>query len=169
MTTKNKFTYVLTIVCLTLPLATMAAKPDSGGGTFFYPDDPLVDCGDFWILDDTIVRVAWADFYDKEGNWVRSSAKYSFDDELFHEDFPDGIRLTGNAQVNHQWYVEDNEIAAHRVTGLPIGITVPGYGALFFEAGQLLFVDGELVFVAGKNKDFNQQDVDAICDYFGNQ
>jgi hypothetical protein len=169
MPTKCKFTFVLTILFLAIPLTTSAAKPDSGGGTFFFPGDPLVDCGDFWILDNTLMRVSWRDFYDEEGNWVRSEAHYSFKDDLYHEGFPEGTHILGNSQANHQWYVKDGEMTAHKVSGLPVAITVPGYGPLFFEAGMWIGVDGELVFVAGKHKDWVEQDVDAICGYFRNQ
>ena len=168
MTTRWKFAFILTIFYLTAPLSTSAAKPDSGGGTFFLPGDPLVDCGDFRILDDLLMRESWRDFYDKDGNWVRSAARYSFDDDLYHEGFPDGIHILGNAQANHQWYVKGGEVR-HKVSGLPVGITVPGHGTLFFNAGQFILIKGELVFVAGNNQDWIQQDIDAICDYFRNQ
>lgn len=168
MFTKVKFIFVIAILSLIIPLTASAAKPDSGGGTFFFPGDPLVDCGDFWIRDDLLMRESWRDFYDRDGNWVRSAARYSFDDDLYHEGFPDGIHILGNAQANHQWYVKGGEIR-HKVTGLPVGITVPGYGTLFFDAGQFILVGEELVFVAGKNQDWIQQDFDAICAYFRNQ
>ena len=169
MTAKWKFTIILAVFCLTIPLTTSAAKPDSGGGEFFFPGDPLVNCGDFWILDDTLMKVSWRDFYDKDGAWLRSAARYSFKDDLYHEDFPDGLHINGNAQANHQWYAKDGGMTAHKVSGLPVRITVPGYGPLFFEAGMWIGVDGELVFVAGKHKDWIERDFEAICDYFRNQ
>jgi len=135
----------------------------------FFPANPLVDCGDFWILDNTLIRFSWKDFSDKDGNVVRSEAKYSFDDDLYHEDYPDGIHLFGNAQANHQWLIEDDEVTAHKVSGLPVGITVPGYGPLFFEAGMWIGVDDEMVFLAGKHKDWIEEDFAANCDYFRNQ
>ena len=166
----DKFKLVLIglTLCLIFPLTASAAKPVSGGDSFFFEADPLIFCGDFWILDDTLMDYSWREFYDKDGEFVRAAERCSFDDDLYHGGYPDGIHLLGNAQANHQWYVQDGEIR-HKITGLPIGITVPGYGTLFFDAGQFILVDEELVFVAGKNQDWIQQDFDAICAYFRNQ
>lgn len=165
---KFKLIFIWLTLCLMIPLTASAAKPDSGGDLYFFEADPLVFCGDFWILDDTLMKESWRDFYDKDGNWVRTAARYSFDDDLYHEDFPNGIHLYGNAQANHQWFIEDDDVW-HKVTGLPVGITVPGYGPMFFDAGQFVFVNGELEFVAGKNHNFIRDETDAICDYFRNQ
>jgi hypothetical protein len=168
------FILVLSILCLTIPLAALAAKPDSGKNSFFFPGDPLVFCDydgeddDFLILDDLLTRVLWNDFYDKEGNLIRHSEKWSFDDDLYHEDFPEGIRLKGNAQENSQ-YSFDGDSVKQKSTGVSIRINVPGIGHLFFQAGQMMFVDGELVYVHGKNHDWIQWEVEAICDYFSDQ
>lgn len=168
------FILALSILCLTIPLSVLAAKPDSGKQTMFFPGDPLVFCDydgeddDFLILDDLLMNVTWSDFYDKEGNIIRHSEKYSFDDELYHEDFPEGIRLKGNARVNHQYYFDD-ESEKHKATGVNIGINAPGIGHLFFSTGHLMFIDGELVFVHGKNQDWVQWEVEAICDYLSDQ
>jgi hypothetical protein len=119
-------------------------------------------------VDDAQEDSSWRDFYDKDGNWVRTATRYSFDDDLYHEDFPNGIRLYGNAQANHQFFLKGDEIW-HKVSGLPIGITVPGYGLMFFDAGQFIFVDDELEFIHGKNHNWVWEETDAICDYFRNQ
>jgi hypothetical protein len=119
-------------------------------------------------VDDTLMKVSWRDFYDNDGNLTRAAARYSFDDDLYHEDFPDGIHLYGSAEVNHQWFFENDELW-HKVSGRPVAITVPGYGPMYFDAGQFILVNGELEFVAGKNHDYLQGEVDAICYYFRNQ
>lgn len=165
---KFKLAVIWLILCLIVPLTASAAKPDSGGETFFFEADPLVNCGDFWIVDDTHMDYSWREFYDKDGNWVRAAERYSFDDDLYHADFPDGIHLYGNAQANHQWFYKDGEFW-HKVTGPVVGITVPGYGQMFFDAGQFIFVDGELEFIHGKNHNYILGETDAICDYFRNQ
>ena len=165
---KFKLVFIWLTLCLIVPLTASAAKPLSGGDSGFFEADPLVFCGDFWILDDTLIDASWREFYDNDGNLVRLAERYSFDDDLYHEDFPDGIHLYGNAQANHQWFFVDDEVW-HKVTGLPIGITVPDYGHMFFEAGQLIFVDGELEVTHGNNHNLSRDETDAICDYFRNQ
>ena len=67
---KFKLVFIWLILCLIFPLTASAAKPDSGGGSYFFEADPLIDCGDFWIRDDTLMDYSWRDFYDKDGNWV---------------------------------------------------------------------------------------------------
>ena len=79
---KFKLVFIWLTLCLIFPLTASAAKPDSGGGSFFFEADPLIDCGDFLILDDTLIDYSWRDFYDRDGNWVRSAERYSFGDDL---------------------------------------------------------------------------------------
>ena len=161
MFTKVKFIFVIAILSLIIPLTASAAKPDQGKSSDFYPGDPLVNCGDFWILDDVAIDVAWKVFFDNDGNWVRSSASYFFDDDLYNENFPDGIHLTGNASVHWQWY-GDGSI---RNTGKRVGITVPGYGRMFFDAGQYYWDSDGGFYVHGHNQDWVNQEIDAICEY----
>jgi len=164
--------FKLVFICLTLffivPLTASAGKPDSGGGSYFFEADEFINCGDFLILDDILMDVSWRDFYDKDGNLVRSRVQFTFDDDLYHEDFPDGIHLYGKGIGNNQSFFKDGEFW-QRVTGAEVKITVPGYGHMFFDAGQLLFVDGEIEFVRGKNHNYFRDETDAICDYLGNQ
>ena len=164
--------FKLVFICLTLffivPLTASAGKPDSGGGSDFYGADPLIYCGDFRILDDLLMDYSWRDFYDKDGNWVRSAVRFTFNDDLYHEDFPDGIHLYGKAQVNQQHFFEDDELW-EKNTGTQVRITVPGYGHMFFDAGQLIFVDNELEVIRGNNHNYIRDETDAICDYFRNQ
>lgn len=144
----------------------LASPPDSGTMNFWLPGEPFVDCGDFQVLDDVLVRGAWRDFKDKEGNVVRSFIHFDVIDDIYHQDFPDGIRVDGKASINHQYYYPP-----HKITGLINHIVLPGYGPVYFEAGQLVGVSGEWVFMAGANKDWsrNEYDADAICDFFAEQ
>jgi hypothetical protein len=165
---KFKLGFICLTLCLTVPITVSAAKPDSGGDSYIFEADPLIDCGDFWILDNILLDYSWQEFYDKDGNFVRAAERLTFDDDLYHEDFPDGIHLYGKALGNHQYFFKDGEFW-HRVTGAEVKITVPGYGQMFFEAGQLLFVDGELELMRGNNHNYVLDETDAICDYFRNQ
>lgn len=165
---KFKLVFIWLTLCLIVPLTASAAKPDSGGGSFNFPAAQFIFCGDFWILDNTLIDYSWRDFKDEDGNVVRATERYSFDDDLYHEDFPDGIHLYGKAGNYHQWFFEGDEVW-HKVTGSDVKITVPGYGHMFFSAGQLLFVDGEIEFIRGKHQDYFLGETDAICDYLRNQ
>ena len=74
----------------------------------------------------------------------------------------------GKRQAIIKYFFKDGEFW-HKVTGAEVKITVPGYGQMFFEAGQLLFVDGELELIRGNNHNYVLDETDAICDYFRNQ
>jgi len=161
MTTRFRIIFILTLLSLIFPLHASAAKPDQSKFSMFFPADPLFDCGDFRILDDVAIDGAMRDFLDKDGNWVRSSADYFFDDDLYNENFPDGIHLTGNASVHWQWYDD----GSFRNTGVRVGITVPGYGLMLFDAGQFGTDSDGVFYVHGHNQDWTSQDIDAICGY----
>jgi hypothetical protein len=94
---KFKLGLICVTLCLTVPLTASAAKPDSGKRSRFFEAAPLVFCGDFTIVDDFLVDVSWNYFYDNDGNFVRADEHYTFYDDLYHEDFPDGIHLYGGA------------------------------------------------------------------------
>jgi len=161
MFTKVKFIFIIAILSLIIPFTASAAKPDQGKYSVFFPADPLVDCGDFLILDNTAMDVAWKYFSDNDGNWVRTSESYFFDDDLYNENFPDGTHLTGNASVHWQRYADDST----RNTGVRMQITVPRYGRMFFDAGQLYWDSDGGFYVHGHNQDWVNQEIDAICDY----
>ena len=71
----------------------LANKPVSY--TFEYPLLlEIVDCGDFKIMDNVWEVDDIKDFYDKDGNFVRSQILVSADDDLYRDDQPEGIHLT---------------------------------------------------------------------------
>lgn len=165
---KFKLGLICLTLCLTVPLTASAAKPDSGKGSYFFEAEPLVFCGDFTIVDDLLMDVSWNYFYDNDGNFVRADEHYTFYDDLYREDFPDGIHLYGRALNNQQYFFKDGEFW-HRVTGAEARFMLPGYGHVLFDAGQLLFIDSEIEFIRGKNHNYFLGETDAICDYFRNQ
>lgn len=161
MTTKFRMFFVLTLLSFIFPLCASAAKPDQTKFSMYFPADPLVDCGDFLILDDVAIDAALKDFFDKEGNWVRSSADYFFEDDLYNENFPDGIHLKGKSSVHWQWYDD----GSFQNTGVRVGITVPGYGPLFFDSGHFGQNSDGVFYVHGHNQDWTSWEIDAICAY----
>jgi len=161
MTKRFRTIFVITILSFTIPLSASAAKPDQSRFSMSFPADALIDCGDFRILDDVVIDVALKDFFDKNDNWIRSSEDYFFDDDLYNENFPDGIRLAGKGSVHWQRYKD----GSFRNTGVRIRITVPGYGPLFFDAGQFGRDSDGVFYVHGHNQDWTSWEIDAICNY----
>lgn len=161
MITRFRTILVLTLLSFIFPLCASAAKPDQNRFSMFFPADPLVDCGEFLIVDDVAIDVVLKDFADKDQNWVRSSADYFFDDDLYNANFPDGIHLTGKASVHWQ----EHDDGSYQNTGVRIGITIPGYGPLFFDAGHFGEDSDGVFYVRGHNQDWTSWDIDAICEY----
>lgn len=128
----------------------------------------LAECDGFNVMDDSWNMVAMKDFFDQDGNWVRSQWNWKAYDYLYSSLYPDGLILTGTASVMTRFWAGDLGEDYQSVQGLNIGIVVPGYGPLFFEAGKIVFDwnGPEIVFAAGNHKDWNYGEIEALCDYF---
>jgi len=146
----------------------LANKPVSY--TFEYPLLlEIVDCGDFKIMDNVWEVDDIKDFYDKDGNFVRSQILVSADDDLYRDDQPEGIHLTGQARISGRVTFDENGDELWTQQGKAVAIMVPGYGPLFLDAGRLVFNvdDGwELIFSAGNRHDWNFGDFAALCEFF---
>ena len=145
-----------------------ATKPETD--TFAYWSfAEIADCGDFSVMDEAWVIEDVKVFYDKGGNFVRSHMKFTAFDDLYRDDDPDGIHLTGTAHLNARVSLDENGDALWTQQGIAIAIVVPGYGPLFLDVGRLVFNmdnDWELIFSAGKHHDWNFGEFDALCEYF---
>lgn len=153
---------------LLVALPAQAAKPDSYtleyGGV-----GEIVDCGDFSVMDDAWVIEQVKDFYDKDGNFIRSQSNFTAFDDLYRFDDPEGTHLTGTAHLNGRITFDENGDMLWTQTGIAVAIIVPGYGPVFLDVGRLVFNmdnDWELIFSAGKHHDWNFGDFEALCNYF---
>ena len=128
----------------------------------------LVDCGDFQIWDDALIFLDGKDFFDRDGNYVRSQIKFLAFDDLYNKDDPDGTHLTGTAHLNVRLIFDKTGDPLWVQQGIAIAIVVPGYGPVFMDVGRLIWNDatGDLVFSAGRHHDWNFGDFEALCDYF---
>ena len=163
-----KSTVILSMLFLLLSFDALAAKPVSYTDEYpvFYE---IVDCGDFTVVDDAWEIDKVKDFYDKEGNFLRSQIIITAFDDLYRDDEPEGVHLTGKAQISGLVSYDENGDELWTQRGKAIAIMVPGYGSLFFDAGRLVFNvdDGwDLIFVAGRQHDWNLGDFEALCTYF---
>lgn len=158
---------ILALLLLAIPA--QAGKPVSN--TYeYWAFSEVTDCGDFRVMDDAWVIEDVKDFFDKNGNLIRSQIHFTAFDDLYRDDDPDGIHLTGTAHLNARVSFDTNGDALWTQQGLAVAIIVPGYGPLFLDAGKLVFNmdnDWELIFSAGKHHDWNFGDFEALCEYFG--
>lgn len=163
-----KNTAVLILLFFVASFNAQAGKPVTY--TLEYPSfGEVVDCGDFSVWDDAWIIEDVKDFFDKDGNFVRSDSHFTAYDDLFRFDDPEGVHLTGTAHLKARISFEENGDMLWTQSGLAVKIIVPGYGPIFIDAGRLVFnMDNgwELIFSAGKNHDWNFGDFAALCEYF---
>jgi hypothetical protein len=157
---------LLSLLLMSLPA--QATKPDAYTNEYGFADE-IVDCGDFSVWDDAWVVENVKDFYDKDGNFIRSDMAITGYDDLYRFDDVEGVHLTGTAHIMGRVSFDGNGDMLWTQSGLAVAIIVPGYGPIFLDAGRLVFNmdDGwDLIFSAGKNHDWNFGDVEALCNYF---
>lgn len=165
MFAKIKFIFVVAVLCLTIPFSVLAKKPEKGEWSDFFPAEPLIDCGDYWILDDLVFDVFWIDFFDKDGNWIREFENYTFYDDLYRDGKP--IHLPGKVEFHVQAFYENDEWVYEQRQGLFFQITVPGYGNMFIQAGRIMRDADGFFFEKGQNitdEAFNES-IERLCDY----
>jgi len=165
MFTKVKFIFIITVLCLSIPFSVLANKPEKGEYSDFFLAEPLIDCGDYWILDDYVLDLFWIDFFDNEGNWIREFDNYSFFDDLYREGKP--IHSSGKSEFHVQAYFENDEWVYEQLQGIFTQITVPGYGNMLVDTGRFMrdadgfyFEKGQLV----GDGEFDER-IEALCDY----
>jgi hypothetical protein len=161
------FQVTVAILLLAFSFTAQAAKPVVWSDEF--PDlFVLAECDGFDVMDDTYNFVSGKDFFDKDGNWIRTQMHWKALDYLYSSKYPEGLILTGTASVMVRFWAGENGEDFQSVQGLNIGIIVPGYGPLFYEAGKIVFDwnGPEVVFAAGKHKDWNFGEIEALCNYF---
>ena len=162
---------LITVVILLFFVASFnaqAGKPDKYTNEYPFLAE-VVDCGDFSVLDDAWIVENVKDFYDEDGNFIRSDMQITGYDDLYRSDDIEGVHLTGTAHINARVSFDENGDMLWAQSGLAVAIMVPGHGRVFLDAGRLVFNmdDGwDLVFSAGKNHDWNFEDFAALCEYF---
>jgi len=145
-----------------------AGKPDMYTIEYASPGE-IVNCGTFTIVDDAYVIENIKDFYDNDGVFIRSNAQITANDDVYRLDDPDGVHLTGTANIMGRVTFDEYGDMIWTQSGKAVAIIVPEYGPIFLDAGRLVYnMDNgwELLFSAGKNHDWNFGDFQALCGYF---
>ena len=161
-----KSTAILSMLFLLLSFDALAGKPVSYTDEYPYLWE-IVDCGDFWVVDDSWEIDKINEFYDKDGNFVRLQLIWTTYDDIYRDDEPEGAHLFGKSHVSARISFDENGDELWTQQGQVVNITIPGYGPLFFDAGKVVYnVDNEIIFSAGKRHDWNFGDFEALCAYF---
>ncbi|MCW8924700.1 MAG: hypothetical protein OQJ84_00425 [Xanthomonadales bacterium] len=159
---------LLLLALLLVSLPVQAAKPNLDAYEDAYTIE-IVDCGDFSVMDDVMEFGDIKTFFDKDGNFARTQIVIQAYDELYRDDDPEGVRLSGKAQISGLVSFDENGDELWTQQGKATAIMVPGYGSLFMDVGRLVYNvdDGwDLIFSAGKQHDWNFGDFEALCEFF---
>lgn len=137
-----------------------AGQPDkytfSGGGQVW-----VGDCPGFEVWEDATWEAVEKDYYNKDGEWVKSKIHWTIEGYVFNFDFPDNRLYYKNSVYTEHYDVASDE---DRYTGLWALLTVPGYGSIFIDVGVVTFSGGTIVFEAGKHQWWDSN-VDALCEH----
>ena len=120
------------------------------------------ECGDFDVLEDVTYEIAVKDYFNNDGDWIKTKAHWTVEGVVFNADAPENYLPYKNSVYTEHYEVDTGET---RVTGLWALVTVPGYGSIFMDVGLLIYdAGGNIIFEAGKHQWFNAN-VDALCDH----
>ena len=159
---KKRWVTATAVASLVLTAAANAAKPVKVDfEPFFYSGYEIADCGSFKVMwDGWIDTTSWT-FFNNQGEVVRTSSWVRFSDTVFYNSNDPSYYLTGGPSEieidrfnGNYWIVE----------GIPVNVTVPGYGVIWHWPGRMIrdLTTGEIVFQAGPPTK-NMSDVSALC------
>jgi hypothetical protein len=148
------FSILIVFACLmaaVTPAAAAAPIPyviDASGTDTF-------DCGTFIIKDDYTLHYVGEDYFDAQGNWVRSQEQNSFTDRFYNP--ANGKEASGKGKMNRFFYSDYS-----RNAGLAYHVVLPGVGAILIDAGSMLFSAEGVVF-HGNHMFYVEGDLSKVC------
>lgn len=150
---------VCSIVFLSASVAP-AAKPvkfsSSGAGSGWIGDCPE----GFEVWEAVSYEVNGKDYYNNDGEYLRSKAHWTVEGIVFNADSPDNYLPYQNSVYNEFF---DGQTGEFRVAGLWALVTVPGFGSIFMDVGLIVFdADFNITFEAGKHQWWNSN-VEELC------
>lgn len=153
-------TVAFCLVGLTAPSPAKADGPYVEAFDFVIDHEPVANCGDFTIIADGGGRNRITTFLDREGNPIRIAFQGRYRGTLTNS-------VTGASLVDAP-SVANITIDLIEGTQTNVGafftVTIPGRGAVFFEAGRLVFAgDGPPVFLAGQHHPPDES-IAILCD-----
>lgn len=141
----------------------LAAKPVHE--SFFIPDAFLFigECDGFEIINVSDLEITVTSFFDNNGDFVRNRAIFKVLNSVYFNSVDPGLSLEGGpgeVEIGHFNAVE-NTLA---LTGASFRVTVPGVGVIYLDAGRTLFDFNTGEITKSGPSDFEDGNVDALCD-----
>ena len=122
------------------------------------------DCGDFHVFQDYVFLVHEVWLLDKEGQPVKAVNRYkAIGGSIFYNsNDPELFLLGGPGEIEIDRI--DLTEGTLSISGIPVKLKVPGYGAIFYETGHIV-IDlntGEMLSNTGHNQ-LVDADLEAVC------
>lgn len=150
-----RFFSILIVFVFLLATATPVAAAEPIRYAFDQSGTDTFDCGTFIIKDDYTLHYEGEDFFDAQGNWVRSQEQNSFTDRFYNP--ANGKEASGSGKMNRFFYPDHA-----RNAGLAYHVVLPGVGAILIDAGSMLFTDEGVVF-QGNHMFYAEGDLSKVC------
>lgn len=146
----------------------MADKPITITEEWDVVEEPLADCGDFYVWSDSHQTFVSTDFYDKDGNLIKTQVHFTVTGgKVYNSEHPE--RSLPEGPDHAMWYFyPDSDFLTQ--AGLALHVTVPGYGIIGINAGRIIMIpsgnywEWDVIWDAGQNDVFNGE-LYTLCDY----
>lgn len=150
----------LAVFCLTMCLNVSAQAPYFEESSFVVVNEPAANCGDFLMIANGSGNNRLWVYFNREGQPVRIAFHGRYTGTLTNS--VTGASLLDSPSVAN--ISVDLIEGTQTNVGAFFNVTVPGAGAVLFEAGRLVF-DGEgmPVFIAGPHRPVDEI-IDVLCD-----
>jgi hypothetical protein len=149
------------VLALLVALPVAAAPPVVETGTYDHIWNPFGEfrdgiCPGIEVLDHEVGAYRTTSFYDNEGNLLRVQTKYVGTDNLYNPANP-GVVLSGHYAASTEYDARTGEVTGQ---GVPIHVTVPGYGTVMLRAGRWSPWPDH---TAGKDSYASSTDLEQLC------
>jgi hypothetical protein len=127
----------------------------------------MAECPGFTVMWDGTIENTIINFFDKNGVMTRRHIHTAFTDSVFYNSSDPSYFVAGTP-VNIQNDQLDFVNMIRMVSGLPVNITVPGYGVIWHWPGHVIInmLTGEVVFRStADSARYNHDDLSALCAY----
>jgi hypothetical protein len=127
-------------------------------------DEPLFDCGDFLIMENSRFTGHSTLFYNRDGDFIRAQSYITFSGRLSNSITGETVIDTPDPQI-YVYYPEEGYVDLH---GLVLSINIPGTGVVGLDAGTISYtIDGDVTFQSGPHhliQDGFYVDYTVVCD-----
>jgi hypothetical protein len=158
---------LVVLVANALATVAMAVPPERFEfDPFRFTGFAIAECPGFSVLWDGTIATSGMVFFDRDGLPKRVFSRTTFTDTVFYNSVDPSYFVAGGPVEfqNEHDYAPDDPVL--KFTGVPVNITVPGYGVIWHWPGHIVrdLSTGEFLFEA-TSPHHGREDVSALCEF----